>query len=395
MQNSENVFQTPEQPKDRRTYNTDPREQPQVQENTYRSYEEGYGGAEIGDVWSQGEKLRPERKSERSMGGLLLILVIVCAAFIAGSLFGGGLLGGALGWLTWLIVAAAIMFGAILIITNWRVVTIPMPTRTFSIAEHARLLLDNSSGRVTITQGEPGVITVNATKRASGIGVHPENILVNYEQLGDILNISTRPNWNIFQFGLRSVDFQIAVPADCDVQLTNGSGKVALSGTRGNIRARTGSGGIEANDLAGLITLKTGSGRVRVSDLQGKVTINTGSGGIEGYSLKGQVSMNTGSGGITVAQSLFTDESRVSTGSGGIDFDGALDPRSNTLMKTGSGGITLNLPALSAFSLDARTGSGGVHNAFGANEVGNQPRANLKLRTGSGGITISKGGAYA
>jgi hypothetical protein len=46
------------------------------------------------------------------------------------------------------------------------------------------------------------------------------------------------------------------------------------------------------------------------------------------------------------------------------------------------------LPDDAAFSLDARTGSGGVYNEFGSNEVGNGPHAPLKLRTGSGGIRI-------
>lgn len=396
MQNSENVFQTPEpRTSEVRNQNSDPREQGQPQEPVYRSYEEGYSGANARDIWNEGEKLRPEIKSERGMGGALLVLLLVGGAFIAGSLVGGNWLGGALHWLTWIIIAGVLLVGIVLIITNWRVVTIPMPTRTFTIAEHARLLINNSSGRVTISQGEQSVITVNATKRASGIGVNPESIMLDYEQLGDILNISTRPIWNFFQFGLRGVDFQITVPANCDVQLSNGSGKVVMSGTRGDIRVRTGSGSIEASDLSGMVNLKTGSGGIRANNLQGKVTVNTGSGRIESYSLRGQVILSTGSGGISIAQSQLTDESRISTGSGGIDFDGAIDARGDLLMKTGSGGITLRLPADTAFSLDARTGSGGVHNEFGSNEVGNQPRAQIKLRTGSGGITIASTGGYS
>src|SRR5215468_94749 len=72
-----------------RQSNTDPREQPPSQESTYRSYEEGYIDLGERDFWTrEGEKLRPEPKNQKSMGGLLALVVLLCAAFIAGSFFG-------------------------------------------------------------------------------------------------------------------------------------------------------------------------------------------------------------------------------------------------------------------------------------------------------------------
>src|SRR6266478_3975047 len=64
---------------------TDPREQPPSQAYTYRSYEEGYTDLSEPDSWPyEGEKLRPEPKNQKSMGGLLALVVLLCAAFIAG-----------------------------------------------------------------------------------------------------------------------------------------------------------------------------------------------------------------------------------------------------------------------------------------------------------------------
>jgi len=372
-----------------RQINTDPREQPRQQEYTYRPYEEGYTGLNERDIWNEGEKLRVEPKHERSMGGLLALIALLCAVFIAGSLFGA-----ILSWLSWLIVVILIVAGLGALATNWRIVIIPMPTRTFQIAEHARLVINNGGGKVLIRRGEPGIITVNATKRASGIGIDPEKMQVMYDQRGDTVNIATNVSWNFFQFGLRSVNFEITVPENCDVDLENGWGGVTVQETSGNIRLRTGSGGIEARQLQGQIAIKTGSGGVKASELQGQVLVHTGSGGIDADGLQGQVSLTTGSGGIRVDRSMLAGSSRFSTGSGGIDFEGALDPRGNVQMKTGSGGIRLRLPNNATFSLDAKTGSGGVHNEFGGNEVGGDPRAQLRLRTGSGGIHISRGGIF-
>lgn len=390
MQNQEHLYSASEAPQPgERAFNTDPREQVQQHAATHQSYEQGYPGLRIGDIWSEGEKLQPEPKSEKSVGGLLALVALLCAVFIAGSISGV-----ILSWLSWLVVVVLIVAGLGALATNWRIVTIPMPMRTFQIAEHARLVIRNGAGRVTIRRGEEGVISVAATKRASGFGIDPENMQIGYDQRGDMLNIFTRVSWNIFQFGLRSIDFEITVPASCDIQLQNGSGRIAVQGTSGDIRLRTGSGGVEAYDLQGQIAIKTGSGGIRLGTLQGNMLVSTGSGGVKGDGLQGQLSLNTGSGGIALYQSLLADSSRISTGSGGISFEGALDPRSNTEIKTGSGGISLRLPANSAFTLDARTGSGGVHNEFGSNEVGSGPRALLRIRTGSGGIRIANNGIW-
>jgi DUF4097 and DUF4098 domain-containing protein YvlB len=405
QQEFENTSNTPEEtpaPLKERQINTDPREQPPSQESTYRSYEAGYTDQSERDYWPfEGEKLQPEPENEKSMGGLLALIVLLCAVFIAGSFFGA-----ILSWLTWVVVIVLVIAGLIALATNWRVVTIPMPTRTFQIMEHARLVINNGAGTVSIRRGEEGMVSVTATKRASGIGIDAERMQIHYNQYGDTLNISSHMDWSLLQFGLRTVDFEITVPTSCDVQLQNGAGRVAAQGTSGEIRVRTGSGRVDAYDLQGRIAMKTGSGRIQAGNLQGLIELRTGSSSIEAHNIQGQINLvtgssriilenvrgqltaKTGSGHIEISQAVLSGESSLKTGSSSITFDGSLDALGNYKFQTGSGGITLSLPDDAAFSLDAKTGSGGVHNEFGSNEVGNGPHAPLKLRTGSGGIRI-------
>jgi len=408
MQNQQEFSHTSDTPEEiptpfnERQSNNDPREQGPMQEYTDRSYEEGYAGLEDRDFWAgDGEKLRPEPKNQKSMGGLLGLLVLLCAVFLAGSFFGV-----ILSWLTWVVVIVLVIAGLAALATNWRVVTIPMPTRTFQVNVHARLVINNGAGTVAIRRGEEGVISVTATKRASGIGIDAERMQINYNQFGDTLDISSRMDWNLLQFGLRTVDFEITVPSSCDVLLQNGAGRVAVQGTSGDIRVRTGSGRVYAYDLQGRIAMKTGSGSIAAGNLQGLIDLHTGSSRIEAQNLQGQTNLRTGSsriilgnvrgqltaktgsGRIEVSQAMLSGESFLKTGSNSITFDGSLDALGSYLFQTGSGGITLRLPDDAAFSLDARTGSGGVYNEFGSNEVGNGPHAPLKLRTGSGGIRI-------
>ena len=405
QQEFDHTTNTPEEmpaPLKERQVNTDLREQPPSQEYTYRSYEEGYAGQSERDYWPfEGEKLQPEPKNQKSMGGLLALVVLLCAVFIAGSFFGV-----ILSWLTWVVAIVLIIAGLAVLATNWRVVTIPMAPRTFQIMDHARLVINTGAGAVSICRGEEGMVSVTATKRASGIGIDTEHMEINYNQYGDVLDISSRMAWSILQFGLRTVDFEITVPSSCDVQLKNSSGRVALQGTSGVIRVRTGGGSVHAHDLQGQIAMKTGGGRIEADNLQGLIDLRTDGGRIEAQHLQGQINLRTGSsriilenvrgqliaktgsGRIEVSQAELSGESSLKTGSNSITFDGSLDALGSYKFQTGSGGINLGLPADAAFSLDAKTGSGGVHNEFGSNEVGNGPHAPLKLRTGSGGIHI-------
>jgi hypothetical protein len=387
---------------------TDPREQQRTQEYTPHSYEEGYSGLNDQDFWSdRGEKLRPTPKNEKSMSGLLALLVLVCVAFIAGSLFGI-----ILSWLTWIVVIVLLIVGLAALATNWRVVSVPMPTRTFQIMEHARLVINNGSGAVTIRRGDEGVISVSAIKRASGIGIDTERMQINYHQYGDTLDISSLMAWNFLQFGLRAVDFEITVPSSCDVQLQNGGGQVAIQDIRGVIRVRTGGGNVEAHDLEGQIAMKTGGGHIGASGLKGMIEMQTGGGRIEAQNLKGRIKLrtggsnivldnvrgeltaSTGGGRVEVNQSALNGESSVGTGGGKITFSGSLEATGSYKFQTGGGTITIGLPTDAAFSLDAKTGGGGIHNEFGGNEAGNAPRARLNAKTGGGAIRIMKSPAF-
>lgn len=408
MQNQQEFYHASNTPEERpalpdeRQSNTDPREQASLQEDTSSSYEEGYTGLNERDFWPrEGEKLRPEPKNQKSMGGLLALLVLLCAAFIAGSFFGV-----ILSWLTWIAVIVLIIVGVAALATNWRVVTIPVPTRTFQIMEHAGLVINNGAGTVAIRRGEDGIVSVTATKRASGIGIDAERMQINYTQYGDMLDISSHMAWSFFQFGLRTVDLEITVPSSCDVQLQNGSGQVAVQGTSGVIRVRTGGGSVHAHDLQGQIAMKTGGGRIEASNLQGLIDLRTGGSRIEAQNLQGQINLHTGGshiilgntrgqltaqtggGRIELSRAALSGESTLKTGGNSITFDGSLDARGSYKFQTGGGRISAGLPDDAAFSLDAKTGGGSVYNEFGGNEVGNGLHPPLKLRTGGGKIRI-------
>ncbi|HLG64628.1 MAG TPA: DUF4097 family beta strand repeat-containing protein [Ktedonosporobacter sp.] len=388
MQSQEHIYEPQEPaPLSAQQVNAEPREQgAQRQEYEYQPYAEGYAGS----IWqSEGEKLRPEPGEQRGIAVLLLVLLIIGALAISGSM--SGLI---VHWLGWLILTLLVFFGAIAVIANWRVVTIPMPVQTFQVSERPTLVIKNTAGTIALHRGEQDIVTVSGVKRAGGLYPRPEKMQLLCNQQNNILNITGRIFWGVFQLGLRRIDMDITVPETCDIELTNTSGRVIVQSISGTCRLDTSSGRIIMSDLQGLITAHTGSGRIEASNLQGHTSLQTGSGRMQLSNIQGQLNGKTGSGRIELLNATLSGESRLKTGSGSITFTGSLDPSGDYELTTGSGRIRVSLPLDASFSLKSKTGSGGVTNEFGSNEVGNLPRPPLKLKTGSGNIRIQRGTTF-
>ena len=224
MQEQESTFQTPEyRPPNEREINTDFREPrqsqtPPQQEYTERPYTEGYAGLDAGDMWfREDEKVRPQAKKNRGFEGLVLLIAVLCVLLIVGNI--SGII---FSLLSWTIIGVLIVVGAFVVASNWRVVSLPMPIQRFQAMEHPHLVMNNGSGTVFIRRGEQNFVTIAATKRASGIGINLEKMAIKYNQQGDMISISTDTAWNFFQFGLRNIDFEITVPEDSNVQVSNG-----------------------------------------------------------------------------------------------------------------------------------------------------------------------------
>jgi DUF4097 and DUF4098 domain-containing protein YvlB len=248
--------------------------------------------------------------------------------------------------------------------------TAALPAHTFKLAGHARLVVSNTAGAIHIHRGKSDSIVVQGTKYTRGIGGNLGDVQVSYQQQGDTVSVSSDETWSFMS--MHGVNLDIAVPEATDLKIDNTSGKIDIEQINGTIEAQTESGGIEADHLSGTLNLSSTSGGIHLNDASGVMALSTVSGGIEAnhVHLQGQ--------------------SRLTTTSGGIKFQGALDPYGSYHMEAVSGGIDLTLPSDTAFKLDASTTSGGIHNAFGTTTTGSTPQPALTLHTTSGGIDINR-----
>jgi hypothetical protein len=205
-------------------------------------------------------------------------------------------------------------------------------------------------------------------------------------------------------------DLVVEVPAGKDVVVHVAVGAMEARGVQSDLDLHTGSGAVTAADITGSLSVDTGSGAITVAGIRGSLGVDTGSGSVSVREVDGDdVSIDTGSGGVTGggvrARSL-----RVDTGSGTIELDGvsapevAIDTGSGSVevvllrdvdaldVDTGSGSVTIVAPQDLGGIVDLSTGSGGIDMDF-AVQVRSVRRDRVRgtLGDGNGTITIETG----
>ncbi|MFZ1938486.1 MAG: DUF4097 family beta strand repeat-containing protein [Terracidiphilus sp.] len=249
--------------------------------------------------------------------------------------------------------------------------------RDLSVNGRVDLTIENGSGAVHLMSGPAGHVHVFARVKSNWggddskvqeIASHPP-----IEQTGNIIRIGQHHE-NLHNI---SIDYEISAPADAFLHAATGSGSVTDDGVGADARLTTGSGNIRATGLKGGFSVGTGSGSIYAEQVgSGDVEAQTGSGSIELKQIDGGLHAQTGSGSVKVTGTPM-GAWRIITGSGGVD------------LWTGNAG----------FTLDAHTGSGGVHcdreiaaqssmdHHHLSGKVGGGGPA-VRVDTGSGGIHI-------
>ena len=242
------------------------------------------------------------------------------------------------------------------------------------------------SGRISVTTGEPGTVSVTGFIRGRVGGWSGSSEADMEDRVREIeANPPIDQNGDMIDIGRLegsvrrhiSVSYEVVVPPDTNVRASIGSGSQSVEGVDGAVDASAGSGRTIVTDVGGDVTASAGSGRIELTAIGGDARVSAGSGSIRIDGLDAAL--------------------RGRTGSGSIRVDGS--PGGEWNLRTGSGRITIDFPDDAAFELDARAGSGGVRSDHPLTVTGTERRGRLEgtvrgggptvtLRTGSGGITI-------
>jgi DUF4097 and DUF4098 domain-containing protein YvlB len=249
--------------------------------------------------------------------------------------------------------------------------------RTLTVSGQVELSVSTGSGNIHLTRGAGnqvhifGKVKTNwgaSEERAKEIAANPP-----IEQTGNMVRIGVRHE-NLHNI---SIDYEIQAPENALLEAGTGSGNITVDGVGEKAKLGTGSGNIHATGLHGGFSAETGSGNIYAEETgEGDVKAGTGSGNIELRNVRGGLKAGTGSGNINVGGMPTTDW-KLETGSGNVD------------LWTSSIGITLN----------AESGSGGIHSDHEVAVQGELSRHHLagklngggplvRIETGSGEIRI-------
>ena len=318
---------------------------------------------------------------------VLVLAVLFCTIFLAGSAFGSSIQGSF--------------------------------QRTYNVNGPVDLEALTRSGDITIHSGPAGTVTVSGKIHVEDrwFGGDRRAMVTQIEQnppirqSGDNIYIDLLDGQGapVHDHGIHvdyldghgiSVDYEITLPPDSAVRTESGSGDQRAEDMRGKLELRTGSGDVRLRNT-GAVRVHTGSGDVEALDVSGNFAAEAGSGDIrvEGKGL-GDVHVSTGSGNIELRRIKGALEAE--SASGDVTIEGEQTGGWN--VRTSSGSIELRLPDNAAFDLDASTGSGEIETgrqviAMVQGKIGgarskitgkaNGGGPQLTVRTGSGDIRIN------
>ena len=224
--------------------------------------------------------------------------------------------------------------------------TMPAETHTFTVGAHPTLTVDNKAGSIRLHAGQEGQVSITTIRRGYLFNQQlDKDMQIWYSQDSAANTVSARVDgWR--PFGKNTIGFDITVPPQTNLVLTNKAGTIFVENVAGQMTLHSDAGSIQATRVA----------------LQGK--------------------------------------SRLETDAGTITFSGSLDSAGSYELLTNFGTINASLPADASFDLEARTDVGTVttnlpimqpqrSKAYG--QIGSGPYPRLKLKTDLGTVRVQRG----
>jgi hypothetical protein len=282
--------------------------------------------------------------------------------------------------------------------------------RSFDVSSDAAALdVSTIRGRIDISAGQPGRITVrgtatvrvgltvpaNAHAIARALAVDPP-----VQQEKDTIRL--RPPLEEEQRRAVTISYEVIVPAGARVTTVSDSGAVTIRDVAGAVSVRTQSSAIALRDLGGAADVTTGSGQVTAYGVAGDMKVSTQSSVISLRGLGAGLRARTQSGAID-ATFRGRGDVDVETGSSAIDLDGvngALIARSSTgrmrvsgipaaawRVTNGSGRVDLGIERSTAFTIDATSDSSTVV-LEGFSLDGNKTKGTIVGKIGGGGPLV-------
>jgi len=250
-------------------------------------------------------------------------------------------------------------------------------SKTYTIDGRANLHVSTDDGNVSITSADQKQIDARVITEGYKIG--PHDVSIEESQNGNqvTLNVKiTHGGWSILHINVhKSVQVELRVPRDLDIDAHTGDGNVSAQGASGRIHIDTGDGNVTADGLKGDISFRTGDGNIQATNIDGSLRADTGDGNV-------------------VVKGRF-DSLNSKSGDGSVDAEAAPGSKTDAgwTMQSGDGQIVLRVPGDLHANLDAHTGDGSITLDMPVSVEGSLSRSAIrgKINGGGGLVKISTG----
>jgi hypothetical protein len=248
--------------------------------------------------------------------------------------------------------------------------------RTLNVAGSPTVMVATGSGNIHLHPGSDSQVHIighvhgnkgwmsggdsNVENRIREIVAHPP-----ISQSGSQVTVGERHSNDLYRN--ISIDYDVTLPRTSMLTASSGSGDIDIEQVGTSLKADSGSGSVRAHGIQGPANLQTGSGDIELQQ--------TGPGDVRAQTGSGSVRLNGISGGL-----------HAGTGSGDIEVSGK--PTTDWKLGTGSGSIRLNVGRSTAFTVNASTGSGGIHIEQPISMQGDLNRHHISASINGGGPIV-------
>src|SRR5882672_8406318 len=176
--------------------------------------------------------------------------------------------------------------------------------KTFKVTAPVRIELSNGSGNVEIRGSADGTVHVHGKVSPGGWSIfgsgakNVEEVAANppMEQSGSTIRIGKNSSWlkNV------SIDYQVEVPHDSEIDAGVASGGITIDNVKGPVKASSASGYVHVYRVERDTQLNAASGSIDVSGIGGTLRVSSASGDTRATNVKGEVKVSAASGSIRI-----------------------------------------------------------------------------------------------
>ena len=252
------------------------------------------------------------------------------------------------------------------------------------VPKRASLRIDNRNGSVTVA-GLIGNQTITKLQNRNG-SVEVTNVKGGATIQNSFANVEVRSITGALELHNRNGGVDVANIGEAAKISTSFASTVAKN-IGGDLEIDSRNGSVDVDSVKGNATIATSYASINVSNVQGAVRTTGRNNSVEVEHASGDVSVETSYQSVSIrdAKGAITVNSR----NGDVLVSLPQAPKQDISVSTAYSSVTLELPAASAFSIDARTRFGQIHSGFAELSVGgSDPQRSVNGRVGQGGPNI-------